>query len=392
MLSDRYIRNIDWKALLATVLLAAVGLLFVYSATSVYGAGSEFRRQLVFVAVGLVALFIVALMDYRDFGRFAWIIYIASVLLLVAVRFIGGAAKGAQRWIYIGGFSLQPSEIAKLAVIIAIAKFFSEKKPPFSFKDFLFALIIIGIPTFLVVSQPDLGTGMVFIIITYGMFFLAGFRLKNLIASVVAALLAIPPVYMFGLKDYQKNRIRVFRSQLRSLRCRIQRAAVEDCRGIWQALGEGSVQQHPKPAPLASGAPYRLHLCCSCRGSRLYRLFGPYLPVLLFDLQGNPHHFRCSRSLWRSTCRGDHAPVFLPRDRQHWRSYRASPVYRAAPAVYQLWRKQPPGEHGVHRPSTVHQYEEKRPHLLQHKGLKAVCLLHFGRLHCLLQKACKFSA
>lgn len=127
MLSDRYIRNIDWKALLATVLLAAVGLLFVYSATSVYGVGSEFRRQLVFVAVGLVALFIVALMDYRDFGRFAWIIYIASVLLLVAVRFIGGAAKGAQRWIYIGGFSLQPSEIAKLAVIIAIAKFFSEK-------------------------------------------------------------------------------------------------------------------------------------------------------------------------------------------------------------------------------------------------------------------------
>ncbi len=210
MLSDRYIRNIDWKALLATVLLAAVGLLFVYSATSVYGAGSEFRRQLVFVAVGLVALFIVALMDYRDFGRFAWIIYIASVLLLVAVRFIGGAAKGAQRWIYIGGFSLQPSEIAKLAVIIAIAKFFSEKKPPFSFKDFLFALIIIGIPTFLVVSQPDIGTGMVFIIITYGMFFLAGFRLRNLIASVVAALLAIPPVYMFGLKDYQKNRIRVF--------------------------------------------------------------------------------------------------------------------------------------------------------------------------------------
>ncbi|MDD4263242.1 MAG: rod shape-determining protein RodA [Firmicutes bacterium] len=203
----------NWKVLLATVLLIAVGLLFVYSATcasAIDGLGSEFKRQLVFVAVGLVVLVVVALMDYRDVGRFAWLIYALAIGLLLVVSIFGGEAKGAQRWIYIGGFSVQPSEIAKLAVIIALAKFFSERKPPFNWKEIVQAILIVAIPTVLVMKQPDIGTGIVFVIVSYGLFFLAGFKIKHLVLSVVLAAASSPPVYLFLLKDYQKNRIKVF--------------------------------------------------------------------------------------------------------------------------------------------------------------------------------------
>lgn len=218
MLTDRYPHNLNWSIVIVTLTLIVTGLVFIYSSTYASQSvnlglepTSYLKKQLLFVALGLVAGIITALMDYRDFGKFAWIIYFATLLLLIAVPFIGKEVNGSKRWLNIGTFiSIQPSEIAKLAVILALARFFSDKKPPFTLLEITQAVVIIAIPTLLVMKQPDLGTGMVFLILTFGMFFLAGLDLKVLGGAVLAGLIAAPLLYMFKLEGYQKNRIRVF--------------------------------------------------------------------------------------------------------------------------------------------------------------------------------------
>jgi rod shape determining protein RodA len=217
MLSDRYIHNMNWRVVITTIILIVLGLVFIYSSTHAsqslrYGSDpkSYLRKQLVFVIIGTVVGVTISLMDYRDFGRFAWIIYALSLLSLLAVPLFGKEVNDAKRWIFIGNYSIQPSEFAKLAVIIVLARFFSDKEPPFSFLEILQSLIIIGIPAFLTAKQPDLGTAMVFIVLAFGMLYLAGLDLKYLGGAALAGAISAPLLYFFVLKDYQKNRIRVF--------------------------------------------------------------------------------------------------------------------------------------------------------------------------------------
>lgn len=217
MLTDRYLHNLNWSIVIVTLILIATGLVFIYSSTYAsqsVNLGQEptsyLKKQLLFVVLGLIAGIITALMDYKDFGRFAWIMYFAVLLLLIAVPFIGKEVNGSKRWLNIGTFSIQPSELAKLAVILALARFFADKKPPFTWLEITQALLIVAAPTLLIMKQPDLGTGMVFLILIFGMFFLAGLKLKVLGGAVVLGLIAAPLLYTFKLKGYQKNRIRVF--------------------------------------------------------------------------------------------------------------------------------------------------------------------------------------
>ena len=146
--------------------------------------------------------------DYHILGKMSKFIYIAVILALVAVEAYGYTRGGAQRWIEIGGFSLQPSEFAKLGIIITLAWSLYKKEDKLnSFTSLIPAIIHVAIPMVLVLKQPDLGTSLVFAVILISMLFMAGVKFKVLISLIGAGVAAIPPMWFFVLDDYQRNRI-----------------------------------------------------------------------------------------------------------------------------------------------------------------------------------------
>ena len=164
-----------------------------------------------FVGIGLVGLIVLARIDYRLLKNFSGILYLLTIGMLLATRFIGSEKLGAVRWIEIGSFQFQPSELAKVFMAIVMAKFFSDNmdqmhKP----KVFIKSLVYIGIPTILVALQPDLGTAMSFAIIWGSMLVVSNIK-KRYVAGVVGLVAcAMPIVYKFFLKDYQRKRIQTF--------------------------------------------------------------------------------------------------------------------------------------------------------------------------------------
>jgi rod shape determining protein RodA len=199
--------NFDWFLAIIPVILITLGIVIIYSITYTTGPKLTILQSIyAFVGLGLVVVF--SLTDYRIFKGLSGILYVFGILLLILVLFLGTKTFGARRWIDFGVFQLQPSEIFKLILIIVLAKFFSDKEE-IRIKDYLYILILIGIPIFLVLSQPDFGTATIFLIITGGILIGSNIKKIYLWISAGAALLAIPLVWHF-LKDYQKLRIYTF--------------------------------------------------------------------------------------------------------------------------------------------------------------------------------------
>jgi rod shape determining protein RodA len=170
-MSDRSIRNLDWLILLAALLLIAVGLLNLYSVGHVPAELREtvtggdirfFQRQLLWALLGLAAMAAAYYIPFRYYEAGAVVLYIGALLLLVAVLFLA-PAKGSSRWIAIGGFRIQPSELAKIALIFVLARFLAEKRhDPNRLRIIIVAFGAVIVPVLLVARQPDLGTALVF--------------------------------------------------------------------------------------------------------------------------------------------------------------------------------------------------------------------------------------
>ena len=197
--------HIDLPLLLLLMALAGVGLVVLYSA-----AGEEFhyvKRQAVFMGLAFVGMFIAAQVPLEFYRRWSPWFYLAGCCLLVAVLFVGVGAKGAQRWLQIGGFRFQPSEALKLAVPIAVAAYLHKRTLPPSLLTVAGALVIIAVPAALIVRQPDLGTSI--LIAASGIFalYLSGLSWKMIGSAIVMGLMAAWPMWIWGLRDYQKQRI-----------------------------------------------------------------------------------------------------------------------------------------------------------------------------------------
>ena len=207
----RLLKNFDWVLILATMLLLGFSFAIIYSTTFNIAGGSEALQQIIFAGVGLTGLVLLARTDYRMFKKFSGILYILSLVMLVATYVLGKTALGATRWINILGFQFQPSELAKVFMIIVMAKFFSENveqmhKP----KVFLKSVFYIGIPTALVAIQPDLGTALTFVIIWGAMLLVSNIKKRYVAGTIGLVALAMVPVYEFMLRDYQRLRILSF--------------------------------------------------------------------------------------------------------------------------------------------------------------------------------------
>mgnify|MGYP006289659851 FL=1 len=202
--------QVNWGLILLIAVLAAIGCVMLYSAAD--GSMTPWaRRHAIRFAGGLVLLLVVAMFDIRFWFRWSYPIYLVGLLLLVAVEVMGVVGMGAQRWIQVGPLTLQPSEVMKVAIVMALARYFhgmSEEEIVRPTK-LIGPLVLVALPTVLVLKQPDLGTSLILIMVSGALFFAAGVRLWKF--GVVAALgaAAVPVAWQF-LHDYQKQRVLTF--------------------------------------------------------------------------------------------------------------------------------------------------------------------------------------
>jgi rod shape determining protein RodA len=192
--------------------LLVVGLVNLYSAVYFWGEGgsaSLFWSQLTWTLIGLILMAVVIFSDYRFFYRFAVPLFVAICGLLLVALIIGVAVRGTYGWIRIGPFSLQPTEFAKVASILLIARFFADNPNPegATLADLWKPGLAMLVPFALIVLQGDLGSSLFFILIFVSMSLFAKVQRKTLILCMVVGLVAALGVYAFGLKQYQRNRI-----------------------------------------------------------------------------------------------------------------------------------------------------------------------------------------
>lgn len=204
----------DWLAALAAAALLAVGLCFIYSASwrgeEIGIAGAWFGKQIEWACFGVVLALVLALVDYHVWIRWAWWIWLFAVLLLFAVLFVGQKVYGASRWLNLFGILVQPSEFAKLATVVLLARvlgggFFEPK----SFAFLLVGMLVTALPVFLILREPDLGTAAILLPVLVCMV-VAGGGAWRWLFGLAAAGAALSPLAWFVLGDYQKDRILTF--------------------------------------------------------------------------------------------------------------------------------------------------------------------------------------
>lgn len=197
--------HVDPVLLLLLLLLTAFGLVVLYSAGE--ANGGLIKRQAAYFVVAYLGMFLVARLPMNYVARWSFVLYVGTLVLLVAVLFFGVGAKGAQRWLSLGGFRFQPSEMMKLAMPIAIAAWLSNKTLPPRFKHVLLSLAFVAAPTALIIQQPDLGTSI--LVATSGLIvlFYAGIRWSWLITALVLLAASAWPVWHYLLHNYQRRRI-----------------------------------------------------------------------------------------------------------------------------------------------------------------------------------------
>lgn len=210
----RLLVNFDW-ALLAT-LLAVIGMSLanLYSASYAlndYGTAA-YVKQAYFYVMGFSVMFVIISFDYRALIRLNYLIYGGVVCLLIFALLFGKTTAGTQRWINLGFFKLQPSEPAKLALVIALASYYYRKDTGkgFSLGELLVPGILTGIPFVLIVKQPDLGTALMLAFIFVSMTLFVKLKWSTLITLSSFCLAAVPIGWKFFLKPYQRQRIETF--------------------------------------------------------------------------------------------------------------------------------------------------------------------------------------
>jgi len=209
-------RAFDLQLAAYSALLAILGLVMAYTNSveqgqSVLGGGTTFVRGLMWTGIALVAFVITTAFDYKWLKTFAWPLYAFQLALLVATLFLGHGVGGSSRWISIGPFDFQFSELAKILMIVVLANYLGARQGRLrSLASILGACVLVGPPWLLVMLQPDLGSSLVMLAILGGMLFMSGASLRWLGAMAGGVLASLPIVWNYILHDYQKQRLTSF--------------------------------------------------------------------------------------------------------------------------------------------------------------------------------------
>lgn len=202
--------SVRWGLLVAALLLAAIGLATVHSASSELPV-DYLPRQAAWIGVGLMLMLIAFAIDYQLLMAFAWPLYGLSVVSLLMVLVLGHEAGGARSWFGLGSFGGQPAEFAKLATALALARFLAEaNRKSLSVPQTLGATAITLLPMLLIALERDLGSAAMFVPLAGGMLAVAGLRGRLVVIGVVVVALIGGAVWSFGMYDYQKQRVKTF--------------------------------------------------------------------------------------------------------------------------------------------------------------------------------------
>lgn len=205
---------INWPLLGAAIILFLLGLLNLYSASGYrleegMNVAPYFNKQMIWGLMGMCGMIIFMFFDYRHLKTMAWPLFWTAVLLLIAVFFVGKTIYGARRWLDLGFMNFQPSELAKIAVLIVGARILSREREPLDFLRLAYVLGVGLILAGLVIKQPDLGSGLSIIMILGGMILFRGVTAR-VFKTCIVAIPALLPLSWFFLHDYQKQRIMTF--------------------------------------------------------------------------------------------------------------------------------------------------------------------------------------
>jgi rod shape determining protein RodA len=205
--------KVDWILLISVFLLLALGLLTLYSISSVKDAKEEmsvFAKQCIFSILGVGVMLFFAFSNYHYLKSFSSVIFFFSLILLLAVLLWGSTVRGTVGWISIGPFNIQPVEIAKIALIIFLASYISKKKMEIGeLGRLIVSFLLTALVIFFVLKQPDFGSAIILVSIWIGMTIISGISRKYFLMLLVAVLV-IASLSWFFLADYQKNRVKSF--------------------------------------------------------------------------------------------------------------------------------------------------------------------------------------
>ncbi len=201
----------SWVLFIPMCIVLALSLVVLYSAGG--GSWTPFAMsQLLKIVFGMVIFFAVAFSNIKTWIKSAYFIYAIALILIVLVTFIGDVGMGAQRWLSVGGINIQPSEFIKIALVLALARYFAWQNSVelTQFKNYLVPIALLLVPFVLICAQPDLGTGISLALITVGMFYIVGANKKWFLIAGILALMAAPAVWYGAMHDYQRGRIITF--------------------------------------------------------------------------------------------------------------------------------------------------------------------------------------
>lgn len=210
MVERRLLKNFDFGIVLLMLSITSLGLMIIYSASRRGPGGAALlHKQIMWAVAGVICFGLAATLDHKSYPRVARWVYVCNLLLLAAVLVIGRETNGAKSWIRFGGFAIQPSEFAKVGLVITLAVFLSKYQNEIGeLRTFVLSFLHVAVPLVLVMKQPDLGTALVIITIWFGMTFIAGAKPKHLLAFVgIVAAVAVMGWNVGIVKDYQKDRL-----------------------------------------------------------------------------------------------------------------------------------------------------------------------------------------
>ncbi len=201
----------SWGMFVPMCMVLTISIVVLYSA-----GGGNWRpfalSQLMKIILGLGVFFVAAFMNIKTWIKSAYLIYAVALIMIVLVTFVGHTGMGAQRWLNLGFMHIQPSELIKIALVLALARYFAwfNSVELGQFKNYLAPGMMLLVPFALIVAQPDLGTALSLGMITVGIFYIVGANKKWFIIAAVLGLMAAPVVWFGGLHDYQRGRIITF--------------------------------------------------------------------------------------------------------------------------------------------------------------------------------------
>ena len=266
-MNEEQFRRFDWSLIIFTVLILGVGVANLYAATfnETVGRGlSYYKAQLIWFAIGSLLGGLLLIPHYKTLSRFAYPIYFLNLLLLVLVLIAGKSSLGGRRWIGLGPVRFQPSEFMKISTVLALAKFFETDTVHggYRLRDMWLPISLVLVPAALIILQPDLVCHGAGLRLHVTMLFMKIERRTMLIFLTIAAI-AVPVVYNYGLKPYQRQRIISSSTSARTL-FRLQPIQSMIAIGSGQFLGKG-FKKAPNPSSTSAGAPHRLYFRCSAK-------------------------------------------------------------------------------------------------------------------------------